>query len=206
MPKETFFNLPEEKRQQILNVAIDEFATNTYAQASVNRIVEKAGIAKGSFYQYFKSKKDLFLYLMQVIGEEKMTYLAPTLQNIHQYDFFTCLREIYAAGIRFATQYPKYAEIGKKLLASKDTPIFEELVDQNLPVASQLFQELLHQAIQRGEIRPDIDINLIAYLIASINTTLLEYYTENINQEFDEKILNTVEKFIDLLRNGIGTK
>jgi TetR/AcrR family transcriptional regulator len=53
MPKQTFFNLPDEKRDLITDVVIDEFADNDYDKVSISRIVQRAGIAKGSFYQYF---------------------------------------------------------------------------------------------------------------------------------------------------------
>ena len=72
MPKDTFFNLPGDKRTLICDVAIDEFADHPFDQASVNRIVAKSGIAKGSFYQYFEDKEDLFLYIIQRIAEEKI--------------------------------------------------------------------------------------------------------------------------------------
>ena len=62
MPKETFFNLPEEKREAILDIVIKEFSDNDYKNVSVSRIVKRAGIAKGSFYQYFEDKKDYDCY------------------------------------------------------------------------------------------------------------------------------------------------
>ncbi|MCB0240988.1 MAG: TetR/AcrR family transcriptional regulator, partial [Anaerolineae bacterium] len=77
MPKETFFNLPDDKRSLICDVAIEEFTEYLYDQASVNRIVAKAGIAKGSFYQYFEDKKDLYMYVLQVIAEKKLEYISP---------------------------------------------------------------------------------------------------------------------------------
>ena len=58
MPKQTFFNLPEDKRENLINIAIEEFAENDYQTASISRIVANAGIAKGSFYQYFENKED----------------------------------------------------------------------------------------------------------------------------------------------------
>jgi AcrR family transcriptional regulator len=53
MPRATFVNLPQEKKKIIEETAIIEFASFGYDKASVNRIVEKCKIAKGSFYQYF---------------------------------------------------------------------------------------------------------------------------------------------------------
>ncbi len=204
MPKNTFFNLPQDKRNMIFQAAVDEFAARNFAQASINRIVENAGIAKGSFYQYFENKKDLFLYILEKIGEEKLAYLAPEMENAAQADFFNLLRGLYLGGIRFAAEYPQYAEIGRKLLASKGTPIFNEVMQQNAGASQAFFEELLQAAIRRGNIRPDIDTRLFAYMIPELSTIILEYYTENVSQKYNEDMMATVDQFIDLLRFGIG--
>ena len=204
MPKETFFNLPDEKRAAICSAAIEEFAANSFGQASVNRIVSKAGIAKGSFYQYFENKKDLFLYLLQLAGEAKLNYLSPVMQNPEQHDFFTLLRELYLSGIQFAVAYPHYAEIGKRLLESKGSPIYEAVMGDNVPAAHEFFETLLKNAIGRGEIRADIDLKMFAYLIAAMNTTVMEYYIEHVAPNYGEKMLTTIDQFIDFLRHGIG--
>lgn len=65
MCTETFLRLPEEKRTRILDAAWEEFTDNSFASASINRIVHRAEIPRGSFYQYFTDKSDLFSYLVQ---------------------------------------------------------------------------------------------------------------------------------------------
>ncbi len=204
MPKDTFFNLPEDKRALICQVAIEEFAAHAFEQASINRIVAKSGIAKGSFYQYFEDKKDLFLYLLRLAGEAKLNYLAPLMSNPEQYDFFTLLRKLYVAGIQFAVEYPQYAEISKKLLANKGKPIYEEFMGESMSAAYEFFESLLESAIQRGEVRADIDVKMLAYLIASMNTLVVEYYIEHIAPNYDEHMLATIDQFITFLRDGIG--
>lgn len=64
MPTNTFFNLPAEKKHKILKAANKEFARVPLEQASIKNIVEDAEIARGSFYQYFENKQDLFDYIM----------------------------------------------------------------------------------------------------------------------------------------------
>ena len=64
MPKKTFFNLPEEKRNRILNGAREEFAHKPYQNVSINRLIEAMDIPIGSFYQYFEDKKDIYFYLL----------------------------------------------------------------------------------------------------------------------------------------------
>ena len=64
MCSETFLRLPEEKRKRFLDAAWEEFSSVSFADASINQIVRRAGIARGSFYQYFRDKEDLVSYLM----------------------------------------------------------------------------------------------------------------------------------------------
>ena len=74
MCKETFLRLPEEKRARILDAAWDEFTTVSFANASINRIIRAAGIPRGSFYQYFEDKSDLFRYLMTSVQNQLISY------------------------------------------------------------------------------------------------------------------------------------
>lgn len=64
MPTSTFFRLPEEKRQRLIEVAWEKFMDGSFSEVSINQIIESAGIPRGSFYQYFTGKEDLFFYLL----------------------------------------------------------------------------------------------------------------------------------------------
>ena len=64
MPTSTFFRLPEEKRQRLTEAAWEEFTSVNFASASINRIIQEARIPRGSFYQYFADKEELFRYLL----------------------------------------------------------------------------------------------------------------------------------------------
>lgn len=64
MCTETFLRLPEEKRNRFLDAAWEEFAAVPYSDVSINKIIRRAGIPRGSFYQYFTDKTDLFAYLL----------------------------------------------------------------------------------------------------------------------------------------------
>ena len=204
MPKDTFFNLPEDKRELLCKVAIAEFAEYPFDQASVNRIVAKAGIAKGSFYQYFEDKADLFLYLARLAGEAKAEYISPVMRNPEEHDFFTLLRALYASGIQFAAEHPEYAAISQSLLEHKDGPLYRELMAENLPTAYQFFETLLETAVVKGEVRADIDTKMLAYMLVPMNAHFVEYYVEHVAQEHDESMLEILDKFVDMLRSGIG--
>jgi AcrR family transcriptional regulator len=75
---ETFANRPEEtgsrerKRRRILQAATELFLQHGYRKASVDEVAQKAGVAKGTVYLYFKTKADL---MIQAIVEEKKRYI-----------------------------------------------------------------------------------------------------------------------------------
>lgn len=73
MPTDTFFRLPEEKRARIMESAWAEITRVPYDEVSINRIVQGADIPRGSFYQYFKDKEDVFL---SAIDESRSRILA----------------------------------------------------------------------------------------------------------------------------------
>ena len=67
MCTETFLRLPEEKRRRFLDAAWEEFTSARFTDASINQIVRRAGIPRGSFYQYFTGKDDLIAYLLEEV-------------------------------------------------------------------------------------------------------------------------------------------
>lgn len=59
MIKQTFYNLPDKKRQRITDAIFNEFAGSSGEKVSINNIIKNANISRGSFYQYFDDKVDL---------------------------------------------------------------------------------------------------------------------------------------------------
>lgn len=207
MPKDTFFNLPEEKRQRIEEVAIQEFKDYSFDSSSINRIVENSEISKGSFYQYFHDKKDLYKHIMNIIIEKKLQYMSPVMMNPFNHDFFTLIREIYKSGLSFALENPDLLAIGNRLIADPNHEIYKEILNENKDKSHEVFELLLSNAIKRGDIRKNLDIKMISYLLTSINISIVDYYMEITNKrEYSENMMEVIEKFIDFIQYGISKK
>lgn len=67
MPSNTFFRLEKEKQDKILEASKKEFSKFPLEEASIANIVKEAGIPRGSFYQYFTGKEDVFFYLFEEV-------------------------------------------------------------------------------------------------------------------------------------------
>ncbi|APT19053.1 hypothetical protein FC62_GL000368 [Amylolactobacillus amylotrophicus DSM 20534] len=83
MPTKTFFGLGEEKRERIVAAATAQFTTKKFSDISINELIKQAGIPRGSFYQYFLSKEDLFFYLAKEKQKELLLLWQKQLQEAH---------------------------------------------------------------------------------------------------------------------------
>lgn len=174
MPHQTFFNLPEEKRQSVIDAALDEFSLYDYKTASLSRMVEKAGIAKGSMYQYFENKKDLYLYLMNHAAQVKLRYLTDQTDE-EQNNFFDRLRDISYASTRFNLSQPKYSRILYHAAREKHNEELGDLAAQLREVARKYIKDMLLAARERGEIRKDMDIDLASFCVNQISIDLEDF-------------------------------
>ena len=181
MPKQTFFNLPDEKREQILDVVIDEFAENDYANVSISRIVASAGIAKGSFYQYFEDKEDLYGYLLELIKDAKTELFSLDNPDPQHVGIFAYLRWMYETSVQFELVHPRLSQIGYRIL---NGGVHEEKM---LARASEdvlaFYKQLVGLGKQQGDIAPDIDEDLAAVTFHLILTNLGRYMLTRVNEE-----------------------
>ncbi|MCD8371256.1 MAG: TetR/AcrR family transcriptional regulator [Clostridiales bacterium] len=81
MPTERFRRLSAEKRMIIRKAAMKEFARVPFEKASINQIIQNAGISRGSFYTYFEDKQDLVSFLMEEINDELSEHCVRTLEE-----------------------------------------------------------------------------------------------------------------------------
>ncbi len=70
MPKQTFFHLSKDKQDTLIQSAKKEFSRFPIHEASIANIIKDAGIPRGSFYQYFEGKEDLYYYLLNQLSQK----------------------------------------------------------------------------------------------------------------------------------------
>ncbi|MHA3065843.1 TetR family transcriptional regulator [Lacticaseibacillus saniviri] len=92
MPKPTFFRLNEEKQARLIQAAHDEFSRVPFESASISNIIRLAGIPRGSFYQYFEDKADIYFYLLQQLRVTSQQHLNDALQA-SKGDFFQAMAQ-----------------------------------------------------------------------------------------------------------------
>ncbi len=94
MPKITFFNLPDDKKQTLIEAAKKEFSSVPLFDASISNIIKSAGIPRGSFYQYFEDKEDVYFFILSEYAKEKKVAFLSMLEK-HDGDLFQTMVDFF---------------------------------------------------------------------------------------------------------------
>ena len=164
MPSQTFLNLDPKKQQKLLDAAMEEFSTVRYTEASVNHIIQQAGIPRGSFYMYFVDKDDLFSYILELNKKKIIAFMIDVIRscqgNLEQsfltlFDVFTdeiithnLSRFLKNMFLYFSMYREKFERPGHDLfLQVKDVISTEELKEDDLEIVFHLFMHNLFVGI-----------------------------------------------------------
>jgi TetR/AcrR family transcriptional regulator len=180
MPTETFNNLPVEKRNLLLHLAIEEFAGRSYRAASISNIVREAGIAKGSFYQYFADKKACYRYLVEIATEEKLNIVNEIPAPDPGSDLFGYLRWQFLTQVHFELTRPRLAQILFRAFI-EDIPFPDMAEELRRRGTTQFFKQLLSQGILHGTVAPWVDPDVAAFLTEIIFYQFGKYFIERLN-------------------------
>ncbi|MGF7059645.1 TetR/AcrR family transcriptional regulator [Brassicibacter mesophilus] len=197
MPKDTFFNLPEEKRSRIVNSAILEFSKVHYKKVTIDSIVNGAEIPKGSFYQYFKNKDDLYTYVFSQIGNKKKHVLEEMKKYKEQLDFRGYVLKMLEEAKKFESVDTNLIELKNKFINECPQEVRKAVLKNEIPKSYRLLEEVISLYVIKGELRKDLNIKIAAYMITSCVVSL-----ENYEFDKEENISEVIIQMIDVLING----
>lgn len=211
MPKQTYYNLDAVKRDAIVKAAFEEFSSHVYNEASVNTIVEKSGISKGSLYQYFESKKDIYLYLIEYAGQAKLEYLQAH-SPVDFDDFFEGLCTLMIQGTQFSLENPLYSRL---LYKAFQGPLVDESLARLKDLNRDYMTRLLGEAMEKGEVRSDVAIDVIVFFLNVLTTEFAQFVAEKTGISLDEVYRNedalrqldipaVIRDIMKLVKNGLA--
>lgn len=187
MPSQTFFNLPEEKRGTITKIALDEFTIHNYNSASISRIVKAANIAKGSFYQYFKDKKDLYLYLLDLLSKTKSSFFQESSLPKSKLDFFEYLSWLLETSITFDLTYPSLSQLSYRAFYG-NLPFQDHKIEEAKAEFSVFIRQMIIKGVEDGDIDPTIDLDLAVFVVHTLSNSFSHYATKRIGVTPDKLV------------------
>ena len=204
MPTQRFLNLNPAKRERITQAVIDEFAENGVDGATVSGIVSRAGIPRGSFYQYFRDLEDAWDVVAAVIAQENAGFLAEAIPLAGEIPFIDFWHLLYVKGVEFAMARPKLWAIGSSVFRSRGA-IAENAIAQARNGTVALYSELIEKDKQKGIIRADVDSTLLSLWLFSLSLEVIQNHLYGGDVSLDE-VKVTLKALVDMLKHGIYTE
>jgi len=205
MPKQTYFNLPEDKQKRILDCAVDEFAEQGYRAASISRIVAAAGIAKGSFYQYFGGKEDIYGHVVDyAIVQRKLQISDNESVKLREQSLTQFIRTLFSSMIQSFVCQPKLLKIGTDFTRNQYDPAQKRIREKYKDLEDDYFQVFIRFKKAQGEINAHVDEDVLGNMLMGIGYLLGRYATEHSYEALTEEYINDLmDKIEYILTNGI---
>ena len=178
----TYERLAEEKKERILQAARAEFLRNPYEKTSINRILTDAEIPKGSFYQYFDDKADLFSLCTCAVYKKLIDARAKNGERLLDSGMLRMKK------LGFEKGYGVFSEELKKYLNAEDFRLFERMLAApphirnyvQTNAASGLIAPVFKKELMEDRnVRRNIDYDYYAYLLSLTEVIPVDYGTRN---------------------------
>lgn len=193
MPKSTFYYLSDEKKGRIFDAALQEFSSRAFHEASLNQIIRNAGIPKGSLYQYFEDKEDLYFYIAEVVSKEKTALFSRIKGMNPDADVFEVIMHTTRESLEQRSEKPGYAELGMRMELDNS-----EIAMKIRKSSTDKFVKMVERDKERGLIKPEVDSELLVNMISTFS--LNEYYRNGSDQE---RYLKNLGDAIKMIRDGV---
>jgi AcrR family transcriptional regulator len=201
MPKQTFFNLSEERKKEIMDAICRELSRHTYEHINLSNIVRETNMSRGSLYQYFDDKDDLYNYFYMEIARQKMTYFGSLMDPLLDISFFERIEKMYMLALKFIKEHPEWVLPARNLLLSNNYRN-SAVAKEGKKLAIGIYHSWIDADIKKGYIKANLDTKLLAKLFYEM---LNQVSTDDFifDRLDDESILNQVQELIHIFKKGI---
>lgn len=187
------------KREKILEAAVAVFAEKGYHQARIEEIAARAGVGKGTVYEYFASKLELFQEMFRAVLERYYGRLRSVPED--GLTVVERLRLILELHLDFISQNARFARVAFADGVGYDQELAFWIYEQRKAKLERM-RAFFEEGIERGEFR-GVDAGVAASIFLGAMTSLIVPIVME-GQEADPADL--ARQAMDILLNGLVTE
>ncbi len=161
------------KRERILEAAQTVFARKGYYQAKIEEIAELAGVGKGTVYEYFVSKEELYKEMFKVILNRYTEYVM--VEATPEMTTKEWIRHLLEMHLRYMLENRQHMPTNFGDLGGMDTEILEWMYDMRKRSVNRLVP-VFQKGIDRGELKgmdPELGANLLIGMMRGVTLPLM---------------------------------
>lgn len=210
---EAFSRISEEKRNKIIETAINEFAEHGYESANINDIASKAEVSVGAMYKYFKNKEDLYLTTIHFGVENLKRILEETIRG--EGDLLQKISKIIRAIQSHSRSNVNLTRLYNQMTNENHSDLVWEIVSDMEGVTAGLYSSFIEEAKDAGLIRSDVNANMFAYFLDNLFVLLqfsysCEYYKERFKMFVGDDVFDNddlvAEQLLKFIRGAFFLK
>jgi AcrR family transcriptional regulator len=196
-----YFDKEFQHNQALFQAAVHEFSEAGYEQASINTILNNAGMSKGQFYYHFKNKEALYFALIQILIERKRTFLAGVMrpEDFNQ-EIFTIFKTQIQHGLAFSRANPEIQAFSDSFLREKGNAIYERVMARFNFESTGAFDQLIERAYHKGEFRQELPLSFLQKTIGYLFTHVADL-TDLSNAGNAQENL---DRLVAFMKTGLG--
>lgn len=204
MPTATFYKLPDKKRRKIIEESYKEFSLHSYEAASITNLVKSLGIAKGSVYQYFTDKADLYSYLVNDASLKLNKLLDQTCPYKGE-NFYDWYLKLLIVEVKFLLSFPAYAVMFSRVshgINNLDKQLAETLSNQKKTRINRALPVELYNSSINTQLLIRSSINIFELFSSKIEIGATILANEPINVD-SKTLLTTCSEWVQKLKQGL---
>jgi AcrR family transcriptional regulator len=195
--RRTLSELAGEARAAIFRAAADVVGRYGYADASISRITERAGIAQGTFYLYFESRQALFDQLLPHVGDDMIRFIRDRVAGAR--DFY----EMEERGFRAFFEYQRRNTAFFTILNQAEV-VAPAAYEEHFALLTKHYVRALKRSVDRGEITryAERELEVVAYMLMAARNYLYLRYVKH-GSRSGELPSWVVDCYMRIVRSGV---
>jgi AcrR family transcriptional regulator len=206
----TFRRLDPARQQAVIQAIVDEAAEKSPTALNIKQVADRAGIAVGSLYQYFGNRANLLAFAVELCVHQMTDLFALSRPYLMELPLREALTAYLTYGIEWSQTQQGFIQFFGRAAYQGDPEMAEKVVRPVAGAMREVVQEILASAAQRGELRPEIDVEAAARAVNALTIAVADSqllpYLNNYFQVTDETVPleRVLEALVDLVMNGIA--
>ncbi|HEY0226795.1 MAG TPA: TetR/AcrR family transcriptional regulator [Mycobacterium sp.] len=166
MPTVTWARVDPARRAAIIEAAEDEFGAHGFSRGSLNVIARRAGVAKGSLFQYFADKRDLYAFITDIASQRVRGYMEDLIRRLDpDRPFFEFLTDLLDAWVAYYAEHPHERALHAAVSLEVDTEARITVRSVSNRHYLDVLRPLVRAARSRGDLRADSDTDVLLSLL-----------------------------------------
>ena len=198
----------EERKSEMVAAAWNLFSENGYDQTTVNAIIEKLGVSKGTFYHYFTSKEDILNAVVKTMTREGLSAVRPIFEDETISAIDKLNRFIKAARTWRLANIDAIKQIVDVVYRDENIIIRHKLHTYSVALVVPLLTKLIEQGVEEGVFNnayPPECAELLLHLGNTIGETNARLFLElEARPDNLEQIKRNIDVYCDMLERMLG--